>query len=156
MFRCCFVFSSLLGGGRQAQVGDFLILDTDFLRPLRLHAPRHHTPGPQVHRLETAAAVQCVATLPVLQGVVIFMTRPSTVKWTLLMPHSDRLCVRYTDLCLTMKQEIPCIRYCFSTLLYVYTLPFLNAVTHNTYFARNVRYDFMPTGPLPLVCRHLK
>jgi hypothetical protein len=80
------------------------------------------------------------------------MTRPSAVKWTLLMPHSDRLCVRYTDLCLTIKQEISYIPYCFSTLLYVYTLRFLNVVTHNTYNMLGMS----AMGTLSVVCRHLK
>lgn len=48
LFRPCnFVFS---GSENGSQMGCFHILDADFLRPLRLNAPRYCSPGAQVFR----------------------------------------------------------------------------------------------------------
>lgn len=46
------------------------------------------------------------------------------------MSYSGRLCVRYTDLCLTIKQEIPYIPYFF---LHSAVRLYIAIVTHNTY-----------------------
>lgn len=57
------------GGRRQAQVGCLLISDADVLRPLRLHAARHHPPGPQMFRLDHELSV--CARLVVVLGLHI-------------------------------------------------------------------------------------
>jgi hypothetical protein len=58
--------------------------------------------------------IQCVGRMQSLLRKV-YMQWPLGFKG--LLPLCDRLCVRYTDLCLTIKKETPCTPYCSSTLV---------------------------------------
>jgi hypothetical protein len=161
MFRCsCFVFWSLPGSGRQTQVGDFLVLDSNFLRPLWLHASRDHTSGPQMHRLETALWRRCCpsmfgnASLSLLCYRLFKFLLRDWLPWSGLHHYLIVMdcAARSTELGLAIKMK-PCTSCCFYTLLLIdlHTLWVLNTVIHDSSHALCVFQALVQKGKRSLL-----